>query len=124
MLKEKSNSLHELKFITSSVKIFETKINNPSISDSASSAITSSDFETSTPKNNKAIRLESKIGAQFQDFEGVHCSCTEHIGRQMLNKDYELSPNYIFECIFGDSEFCRGVREARGFSGAKIIINI
>ena len=37
----------------------------------------------------------------------------------MLNKTFDLSPNYLFTCIFGESEFNKMYLETRGFFGMK-----
>lgn len=54
----------------------------------------------------------------FQD--NVKCSCAEHIGKEMLNKVFNLNVNYIWECLFGHTEFCSKYWASRKFSNMKI----
>ena len=35
------------------------------------------------------------------------CVCQTHQGKEMLNMVVNLSVNYLWECLFGDSEYCR-----------------
>ena len=46
---------------------------------------------------------------------GVKCSCSEHTGKEMFNQTYPMSVNYLWEIIFGNTEFTRKYWESRKF---------
>lgn len=50
----------------------------------------------------------------------VKCACGEHPGKEMLNQVYALSVNYLWECLFGHTTFCRNYWESRKFSNIKV----
>lgn len=52
--------------------------------------------------------------------DNVKCNCSEHTGKEMLNKVFNLSVNYIWECLFGHTEFCSKYWSSRKFSNMKI----
>ena len=52
--------------------------------------------------------------------ENITCSCVEHKGRELLNQTFDFSPNFIFTCIFGESDFSKTYRYTRGFRGMNI----
>lgn len=50
----------------------------------------------------------------------VKCSCERHNDKLMLNQTFNVSVNYMWECIFGHTEFCRKYWESRKFSNTKV----
>jgi hypothetical protein len=50
----------------------------------------------------------------------IECECKEHTGKELLNKTYNLSVNYLFECLFGHTEFCVKFWESRKFFGKNL----
>jgi hypothetical protein len=47
--------------------------------------------------------------------DNVTCDCSEHKGQEMLNRNYDLSVNALWECIFGHTEFCKKYWDSRKF---------
>ena len=43
------------------------------------------------------------------------CSCSSHQGKQMLDRVFDLSVNFLWESLFGPTEFCRQYWESRKF---------
>lgn len=39
----------------------------------------------------------------------VKCNCKEHIGKEYLNEKFDMSVDYLYECLFGEekSEFAK-----------------
>ena len=52
--------------------------------------------------------------------ENISCSCGEHKGKEMHNAFYDLSPNFLFTLIFGESDFNKTYRYSRGFRGMNL----
>ena len=50
----------------------------------------------------------------------IKCSCGEHQGKEMLNQVYAVPVNYLWECLFGHTTFCRDYWESRKFNNIKI----
>lgn len=50
----------------------------------------------------------------------VKCSCGEHPGKEMLNQVYAVTVNYLWECLFGHTTFCRNYWESRKFGNIKV----
>lgn len=51
----------------------------------------------------------------------VKCNCTnKHQGKEMFNQVYDLSVNYLWECLFGQTDFRRKYWESRKFLNFKI----
>ena len=50
----------------------------------------------------------------------MQCLCSEHVGREMLNKVFNLNANYIWECLFGHTVFCTKYWDNRKFSKMNI----
>lgn len=61
-----------------------------------------------SPRTNSAI-VENELN--------LKCSCKEHHGKEMLNKVFDFSVNFLWESIFGDSYFCINYWETRKFTG-------
>lgn len=73
----------------------------------SSSPITSSPTENNDLKN--------------QDMNNnAKCSCTEHLGKELMNQVFNMSVNQLFECLFGHSEFCQKYWEARKFDNLTV----
>ncbi len=45
----------------------------------------------------------------------VKCSCVEHHSKEMLNEVYNVSVNFLWECIFGPTKFCYEYWKSRKF---------
>ena len=60
--------------------------------------------------NADASNRESKISMQSN-----RCSCKNHVGKEMLNKVYNLSVNYLWESLFGPTKFCYDYWASRKF---------
>ena len=52
--------------------------------------------------------------------DNAKCACPEHQGKEMLNQVYNLSVNYLWECLFGHTVFCSKYWESRKFFNMKI----
>lgn len=52
--------------------------------------------------------------------DNAKCSCGEHQGKEMLNQVFNLNVNYLWECIFGHTTFCKKYWESRKFGNIKI----
>lgn len=50
----------------------------------------------------------------------VKCACGEHPGKEMLNQVYSLTVNYLWECLFGHTAFCRAYWESRKFGNIQV----
>ncbi|CAF0858014.1 unnamed protein product [Brachionus calyciflorus] len=48
------------------------------------------------------------------------CSCSEHLGKELMNQVFNMSVNQLFESIFGHSEFCKKYWESRKFGDLKV----
>ena len=54
------------------------------------------------------------------DMSPIQCNCSEHTGKEMLNINYNLNVNNLFEALFGHTEFCVKFWESRKFFDMKI----
>ena len=50
----------------------------------------------------------------------VKCSCGQHNGKEMLNQIFNLNVNYLWECLFGQTEFRNKYWESRKFGSIKV----
>lgn len=50
----------------------------------------------------------------------MKCACGEHPGKEMLNQVYSLTVNYLWECLFGHTAFCRAYWESRKFGNIQV----
>ena len=39
------------------------------------------------------------------EFDVLSCSCSEHMGKECLNKAYKMDIEYLYNCLFGYNEF-------------------
>lgn len=62
----------------------------------------------------------NKQNDSLDDYYPVECSCIDHNGKEALNKEFNLSVNYLFECLFGHTEFCKKFWESRKFMNMQI----
>ena len=94
--------------------------------DSVSSNNSSPDFDSREIKR-QSTRITFSESEQFaapssdesleeDDDVPVQCGCAAHSGKELINKVYNISVNYLFECMYGHSEFCKGFWESRKFS--------
>ena len=35
----------------------------------------------------------------------VSCECSDHSGKELINQTYNLSTDYLFECLFSRNQF-------------------
>ena len=59
----------------------------------------------SKSSNAFSISLVISVYNKATDDELVECNCTDHTGKQMLNKVFNLSVNHVYDCMFTDSDF-------------------
>lgn len=59
---------------------------------------------------------DESYNVEEDDDAPVQCGCASHSGKELINKVYNISVNYLFECMYGHSEFCKGFWESRKFS--------
>lgn len=73
-------------------------------------------FDTSTPRDCNQFKMDTTTSSDSIKLEeNITCSCVEHKGRELLNQTFDFSPNFIFTCIFGESDFSKTYRYTRGF---------
>ena len=96
--------------MSSSVNIFST---SSPIQNIPPSDLSSSSTSSSSENNNNSD------DQQEVDYS-IKCSCQEHNGKEMLNIVFNLSVNYLWESLFGHTEFCRKYWETRKFHNFKI----
>ncbi len=50
-------------------------------------------------------RKNSQVSRQFNGMiNNVKCSCVEHHSKEMLNEVYNVSVNFLWESIFGNTK--------------------
>lgn len=53
---------------------------------------------------------------KFIALNNASCSCgDQHNSKEMLNQVYDISVNFLWECIFGPTEFCYKYWDSRKF---------
>ncbi len=61
-------------------------------------------------------RKNSQVSRQFNGMiNNVKCSCVEHHSKEMLNEVYNVSVNFLWESIFGPTQFCYEYWKSRKF---------
>lgn len=88
----------------------------------------SSNFLASSSPIHNGITLSSEPSSSSESENSdeqeieytAKCSCGEHQGKEMLNLVFNLSVNYLWESLFGHTEFCKKYWESRKFGNFKI----
>ena len=84
---------------------------SPPLHDQSNLRESSSDSLESDLVNNKKLVIENN----------VKCSCiNKHQGKEMVNQVYDVSVNYLWECLFGQTEFRRKYWDSRKFINLKV----
>lgn len=50
----------------------------------------------------------------------MQCTCDKHQGKEMFVKTFDLSVNYLWECLFGMTDFRIKYWESRKFGSVKV----
>ncbi len=53
------------------------------------------------------------------NYSNIKCSC-DHQGKEMLNREFDFSVNYLFELMLGSTEFRQKYWESRKFGCLKV----
>ncbi len=73
-------------------------------------------YQIPLPDSDVDINNQSKINENSIIYR-THCLCETHYDKQLLECNYDLPVDKLFDLIFGTNEFVRTYRQAQRFYG-------